>query len=180
MDLTVDLYLADRIVRGILSSPYTRVLDMFNNLGSVVMVREAGSMSLHQTTQPLRLGTTRIEKERILLVAPRAEPDRAEKPEAWVPKKRSHAIAGVGPLVVLGDFYLDGDVDTSSISLLVGTDARPFIPVTSATVSTEYHPDWHVELPIVFLRRRAVDFVALPTAPEPPKYPNRDPASTRA
>jgi hypothetical protein len=162
VDVIIDVYLPNRIVRGLVSSPFTRALDIFNNFGSVVTLRNAGAASLHESTKPLKLGQVRVEKDRILVAVPHEPTRDGDRSISWVPKRRERGIAGVGPLIVQGIFHLDEESEGSPLNVALGTENRPFVPVTEATISSEYHPDWSADLPVAFLRRRAIEYLSVP------------------
>lgn len=160
MPVRVDLYLRNRVVRGDLVTAGARTLDHFNRRDPALTLENAQVASFHIAAQPRLVGTVRVEKAQVLLVAPDDVHEQLVLRGAWQPRKRVLAEAGVGPLAVRGIFHLGQSGRQANLAhLLFGEDDCLFVPITDATVTCEYHADWTAHLPTVFAMRRAIEFL---------------------
>jgi hypothetical protein len=160
----VELYLRDRLIRGLVSTQGLRALDLFNRTDRALQVREAQAASFHCAATPRFLGSVRVDKAQVLLVAPHDAEHLlwARLRAGWVPKSKVQAEAGVGPLIVRGTFHVGRSIPLAMASVFLGSEQRLFLPVTDATISSEYHRNWSVQLAAVFIPRRLIEYVTLP------------------
>ena len=166
MSIPVELYLRNRVLRGQITTGSERALDLFNRCEPSVVLHEASAASFHFSSRARYLGVVRVPRARILLVAPYESLDQLPSLRGlWVPKRKVEAEVGVGPLIVRGTFHLADSGEASPAAFLFGSEERPFLPVTDAVVSSEYHRTWSVALPSVFVSRQAIEFVTEPVNP---------------
>jgi hypothetical protein len=168
MSIAIELYLRNRVLRGEITTGGERALDLFNRREPSVVLHEAYSASFHYASRARRLGVVRVPRAQILLVAPHESIEQLTSLRGlWVPKRKVEAEVGVGPLIVRGTLHLADAGEVSPAAFLSGAEDRPFLPVTDATVSSEYHRAWSVALPSVFVARQAIEFVTEPLQVSP-------------
>jgi hypothetical protein len=163
----VDFYLRDQVIRGDLTASQGRPLDLLNNrLDTFVILDSALLMSLHVGAEPVKLGPTRLHKDQLLLVVPHDQTNSTASPNrsGWVEKKSVRAVAGIGPLIVTGNFHIGQWEAVSLEKLGRETDGRIFLPVTQAKITSLYHPAWAVEAGAAFVSRSALGYISLLTA----------------
>jgi hypothetical protein len=163
MSIPVELYLRNRVLRGEIATGGERALDLFNRGEPSVLLHDAYAASFHFSARARQLGVVRVPRAHILLVAPYESLDQLLSLRGlWVPKRKVEAEVGVGPLIVRGTFHLADASESSPAAFLSGSEDRPFLPVTDAVVSSEYHRTWSVATPSVFVSRQAIEFVTEP------------------
>jgi hypothetical protein len=160
----VDLYLPDQMIRGDLQGLQGRPLDMLNwGLDGCVTLENGCTWSLHTAGGPMRLGTVRVQRDRVLVAIPHDD-DRVVDPGirlGYSEKRQVRVRVGVGPLTVTGDFHV-GRMETISIEAIGrGADNRPFVPATRATVQSSLAERWSLESRVVLLARTKISFISL-------------------
>jgi hypothetical protein len=160
--ITLELYLEHQIIRGdFKDEPGHRPIDLLNSVGgTMIVLSDAWSASLHAEAPPVRLDTVRVKRTQILLVVAQNTaplPPRRFR-VGFVEKRPMRAMVGLGPFSVAGTIHVGSHEQSSITTLEHDVSGRFFIPVTQAEVRSQYHPRWRIEADLMFVNRAAITF----------------------
>lgn len=170
MATILELYLRDLAIRGELRNESNRrAVDLLNETSaSVIALTDAWLRSVHVQAPPSKLGAVRVLRSEVLFVIPHdaAPPGPRRLRSGFVEKRPRPATVGIGPFFISGTIHV-GPYDSPSIEL-TGNESgieRPFIPITRARVTSQYHPAWSLDAGVVLLNRTAVTYSVSPATP---------------
>ena len=169
MATILELYLRDLAIRGELRNESNRrAVDLLNEPSSgVIALSDAWFRSVHVQAPPSKIGAVRVIRAHVLFVIPHdtAPPGPRRLRSGYVEKRPRPAAVGVGPFFVTGTIHV-GPYDPPSIEATAHeTGELPFVPITRARVTSQYHAGWALEAGVLLLNRAAMSFTGSPSTP---------------
>lgn len=160
--ISLEMYLDHQIIRGDLRSDEgQRPIDLLNGVnGGIIQLSKAWSASLHAEAPPVWLDTVRIRRHQILLMIPRTTvilPPRIVR-LGYVEKRPLQIRAALGPYVVQGAFHVTNHEHVPLTCLEMDVTGRFFVPLTDASLTSQYSTRWKVDADAVFVNRAAVSY----------------------
>ena len=165
MAITLELYLEHQIIRGSFGrykdDSNFRPIDLLNYVtGEIIELTDAWSASLHVEAPPAWLDTVRVKRSQILLVV--AQDTTPLPPRqlriTFVEKRPFRAVLGLGPFSVSGTLHLNPQEQESLAALEHDSSGRFFVPVTDATVRSQYHKRWQIAAQVMFVNHGAIGY----------------------
>jgi hypothetical protein len=161
VEIQVDLFFREAIVRGTLPVDQRRTLDIFNDRSEeVLIVRDATRLDILGELAPERIGDTRVLKRSILLAVPVDE--HVFLPAIlrgwWVSKQRCGAALSVGPYRLRGVVHVfRQEAVTLETVGRASSDVRMFMPVTEASAWIGGRPSSRITADTIFAARDHID-----------------------
>jgi len=169
MAITLEVYLCDHVIRGELRSEgERRAVDILNESAlGILTLSDAWIGNSHVHAAPIKVEQIRIQRPSILFVVPHDTAPRGPRQlrSAFVEKRPLRTVLGLGPFTVAGTIHV-GQYETVADNLAQAGIGRAFIPITRATVSSQYDASVSLEAGIVLVHRPALTYTATP-APLP-------------
>ena len=165
VEVQVDLFLRDAIIRGSLALDERRTLDIFNDrTDEILVVRDATRLDVLGQPVPERIGDTRILKQRILLGMPLDA--HVLLPAVlrgwWVNKQRCGVALCVGPYRLRGIVHIfRQEVVTLETVGRANGDVRVFMPITESEVWIGGRPAPRIAAETVFIAREHIEALSL-------------------
>jgi hypothetical protein len=165
VDVQVDLFMRDAIIRGSLAIDERRTLDIFNDRNDeILVVRDATRLDILGQPAPERIGHTRILKQRILLAMPLDA--HVLLPAVlrgwWVNKQRCGVTLCVGPYRLRGVVHVfRQEVVTLETVGRANGDVRIFMPITESEVWIGGRPASRIAAETVFVAREHLEALSL-------------------
>lgn len=165
IQVSVEIYLRDRIIVGRLDAGRDRPLDRLNDQDSSWVTLEDARLRHPLTDDEIAAGSVRVDKGGILLVVPQPLPASRllESRHRWVAKRQVRVEIGVGPLSVTGYLHLQLATRITLDDIFCGIDGHAFVPVTVARVSSMHRPGWSLEVPTTLIATRSLSDICLPS-----------------
>ncbi|MCC7367748.1 MAG: hypothetical protein IT306_04965 [Chloroflexi bacterium] len=160
MPATLEFYMVHQVIRGKLRDDSGhRTIDVLNAATSqVVTLTDALSASLHVQAPPTRIQQVRVRRTQVMLIVPQSvEPLPPRQFRVGFVEKKPMAVGvGIGPFIVTGTIHISPTEPQPLAALEHDPSGRFFIPITKATMTSQYNPNWSLSADLIFMNRAAI------------------------